>query len=511
MFADKRSGISVAPDFDDQEWDGHDPSCCLANSAGENLPPWMITLSKAVSVMAIPIATHEPVSNDESLSPTSMSQAANLYPESAVLGLDLESFRWQESTFAMLNLALLAALLCGHALFSEHFGTPTPPLVGLLSAGFLLQLGELVWMQTRTRPLSNTGVRTLTLVSIVWDVCLAGVLGILIDRVDSPYYVLMLVPVLLSAFRRSLLETLGVVIAASASQFYVVWHFFQLHPPVEVDEYFEAGTISLIFLLTGVLVWFLVNHLRRQEKGLAENLLELSKARERLLEEEKLAAVGRLSAAIAHEIRNPVAMISSSLATAIRSPLAPDEREEMFDIAAKEADRLERLTNDFLAYARPREPECRPASVMDTLAYVADVCRAHALRRRVDVRVQGPEEVTALMDAPQVQQALLNLAMNAVEASASDAVVTLRAQNEDGHVRIDVENGNGPISDSVVPSIFEPFFTTKLSGTGLGLAIAHNIARSHGGSLQLSLNTTEIVRFTVTLPGVTAKQDTEKA
>jgi two-component system sensor histidine kinase PilS (NtrC family) len=144
-----------------------------------------------------------------------------------------------------------------------------------------------------------------------------------------------------------------------------------------------------------VLVWFLVNHLRRQEKGLAENLLELSKARERLLEEEKLAAVGRLSAAIAHEIRNPVAMISSSLATAIRSPLAPSEREEMFDIAAKEADRLERLTNDFLAYARPREPECQPASVMDTLAYVADVCRAHALRRGVDVRVEGPEEVTA--------------------------------------------------------------------------------------------------------------------
>lgn len=461
--------------------------------------------------MAMPTVTRQPVPKDEKQGPTTGSQGANFYPESAVLGLDLESFRWQESTFAMLNLALLAALLCGHALFSEHFGTPTPPLVGLLSTGFLLQLGELVWMQTRKQPLDNSGVRTLTLMSIIWDVALAVVLGILTDRVDSPYYVLMLVPVLVSAFRRSLLETLAVVIAASASQFYVVWHFFQLHPPVEADEYFEAGTVSLIFLLTGVLVWFLVNHLRRQETGLAENLLELSKARERLLEEEKLAAVGRLSAAIAHEIRNPVAMISSSLATAIRSPLAPAEREEMFDIAAKEADRLERLTNDFLAYARPREPECRPSNVMDSLAYVADVCRAHALQRRVDVRVEGPEEVTALMDAPQVQQALLNLAMNAVEASSSDSVVTLRAHNEDDHVRIDLENGNGPIPESVVPSIFEPFFTTRLSGTGLGLAIAHNIVRSHGGSLQLSLNTAEIVRFTLTLPRATTKQGTKKA
>jgi two-component system, NtrC family, sensor histidine kinase HydH len=108
--------------------------------------------------------------------------------------------------------------------------------------------------------------------------------------------------------------------------------------------------------------------------------------------------------------------------------------------------------------------------------------------------------VIAWMDAPQVQQALLNLAMNAVEASASEGAVVLRAQNEGDCVRIDLENGNGPISDSVVPSIFEPFFTTKASGTGLGLAIAHNIVRAHSGLLLLTLNTPETVRFTLTLP-----------
>src|ERR1700750_2057614 len=83
------------------------------------------------------------------------SPGSKSYPESALLGLDLESFRWQESTFAMLNLALLAALLCGHALFSEHFGIPTARLVGLLSTGFLMQLSELVWIQTRRQPLGK--------------------------------------------------------------------------------------------------------------------------------------------------------------------------------------------------------------------------------------------------------------------------------------------------------------------------------------------------------------------
>lgn len=435
----------------------------------------------------------------------------NLYPESIVLGLDLDSFRWHETTFAVLNLTMLTALLCGHALFSAHFGTPTPALVGVLSAGFICQLAELVWIQARPGRLSPGGVRVLTLATIGWDIGIALALGVLTDRVDSPYYVLMLVPVLLAAFRRSLSETLAVVVMASAFQFYVVWHFFELHPPVEVDEYFEAGTISLIFLLTGVLVWFLVNHLRRKQIGLTENLTELAEARERLLQEEKLAAVGRLSAAIAHEIRNPVAMISSSLATALRNPLAARERAEMFDIAAKEADRLERLTNDFLAYAKPRLPKCEASDVMDTLAYVADVCHAHALRRNVEVHVEGPEQAIALMDSSQIQQALLNLAMNAVDASFVGGLVILRARNAEEFVEISVENGNGPIAESAVPSIFEPFFTTKPSGTGLGLAIAHNIARSHSGTLSLTANTPEQVRFTLMLPRVMIAQATMKA
>lgn len=90
--------------------------------------------------------------------------------------------------------------------------------------------------------------------------------------------------------------------------------------------------------------------------------------------------------------------------------------------------------------------------------------------------------------------------MNGVEASASEGAVVLRAQNEGECVRIDLENGNGPISDSVVPRIFEPFFTTKLSGTGLALAIAHNIVRAHSGLRLLTLNTPGTVRFTLRLP-----------
>jgi signal transduction histidine kinase len=147
---------------------------------------------------------------------------------------------------------------------------------------------------------------------------------------------------------------------------------------------------------------------------------------------------------------------------------------------------------------------------MDTLWYGASVCRAHAQYHQVEVRVEGPEEAMASMDAPQIQQALLNLALKAVEASEPGGRVILRATNADDSVRVDLENGNGPISESAVPQILEPFFTTQLSGTGLGLAIAHNIARSHSG-LQLTDNTAARVRFTLTLPGVATGVVTTKA
>ena len=108
-------------------------------------------------------------------------------------------------------------------------------------------------------------------------------------------------------------------------------------------------------------------------------MLELERAREKLLHEEKLTAMGRLSSAIAHEIRNPVAMIASSIATA--NQLSGGEKEEMFGIAAEEAARLTQLTTEFLDYASARQPNVSATSLADTVAYIADASRAHASQK----------------------------------------------------------------------------------------------------------------------------------
>jgi signal transduction histidine kinase len=420
------------------------------------------------------------------------------YPDSSLLGSDLAAFKRQESIFVVLNLSLLSGLLLLHSSFASYWGPPTRMQVVILSCGFALKGFELVWLQRLKQIPRPTALILLTWASILLNLTLAVLLARLTDHGDSPYFVLTVVPILEAAFRFHLVTVLSVVFVSSFYNFVWVWQYFERHPPTDVGEYFETTITCLTFLIVGVLVWRLVNDLRAQERQLARNLAELDEAREKLLQEEKLAAVGRLSSAIAHELRNPVAMISSSLATAKR--LTGEEREEMFEIASEEATRLVNLTTEFLAYARPRAPKLAPTSVADTVAYVADASRAHAQQKGVQFQIETPESLSANMDSGQVQQALLNLIMNAVDAAPVGSTVILRAHSHDHRICIEVENSGPLIPQQEASRIFEPFFTTKPQGSGLGLPIARNIARAHGGDLFVEVNGPERVCFSFTLP-----------
>jgi signal transduction histidine kinase len=412
----------------------------------------------------------------------------------------LGSFKRQQSTLAILNLVALATLLLIHTFFANHFGMPTPTLLIMLAAAFLLRVVELIWVQARTSPLSHYGLQILTSSSIVLNFALAFTAALLTNRPDAQYFVLLAMPIIEAAFTFSLFSTLVITIVAGMLNFLWIVEYVWRHGQIQPNEYFDAATISLIYGFVGVLVWMLVNDLRANQVELARNMSELQQTRERLLIEEKLAAVGRLSSAIAHEIRNPVAMISSSLATATRGAVDPEQRAMMFDIAAKEANRLEQLTNDFLAYARPRPPTKSVNDVADLLAYVADLSRAHADSKSVSLTVNAPDELLCDCDPAGLQQLMLNLVMNAIDASPPLATVTLSGKEVAGRVLIEVENRGDGIAPDQLGRIFEPFFTTKPRGTGLGLAIAHTIARSQGGDLTLTENGPERVRFTVNMP-----------
>lgn len=422
-----------------------------------------------------------------------------LLPSASSRTSDVASFRRQESIFIALNLSILIVLFSLHLYFSYFWGKPAPLLVAGVMLGIALKVAEWMWLQRLSRPLKPAVLAALTWASITVNVGLATMLAVLTDKEDTPYFALMVVAVLEAAFRFDLFAIVGVVGVVDFSLFWQVWWFYKGHPPVDVGEYFEAGITSLLFATVGVLVWLLLRDLRRKELRLASNVLELEQAREQLMREEKLAAVGRLSSAIAHEIRNPVAMIASSIATA--QQLSGTERAEMFEIAAEEANRLSKLTTEFLDYASTRSPRAQEISLPDTIGYVTDASRAHASQKGVHFAVSVPAGISVRADEGQLQQALMNLLLNAVDASPADGTIGVRVEDGNQRVRIHVENSGKEISEPVLSRIFEPFFTTKPHGTGLGLAIARNIARAQGGDLVLSANEAGRICFSLILPG----------
>ena len=396
----------------------------------------------------------------------------------------------------LLNLAVLAALFFVHIVFLSVLGRPTWSLLITLAIRFAILIVELIWIQRLTIG-SEWIINIHVYLSVVLNVAFAFLASILSGIPDSHYSVLMIIPIISAAYRFSLPRTMVVVVVAIVLTMLEVWLYFKANPPVDVSEYFEAATVSLLFLVVAIVVRLLVGNLRNEEEKLSESLDELRRLQERLVEEEKLAAIGQLSSAIAHEIRNPVSMIASSLKMAEgREPESAVAR-EMFGIAATEAKRLETLTSDFLAFARTKEPLLRATQVRASLDYLAGLSKALAAEKAVSIEIVCDDLLEFTMDADQMHRAMLNLLTNALNATPRHGRVVIGAEKHDDRSTLYVEDTGHKIPDENVSRIFEPFFTSGAKGTGLGLPIVRKIAHSHGGEVLLARNEDGRVRFEI--------------
>lgn len=413
--------------------------------------------------------------------------------------LEAQAFRRQQTAFSLLTLFVLALLLLLHTLFASVLGEPSFAVVVLLGISFSLKLLEIIWLQGKKDGITETTAQSETLISNVAIFVLAFLLALYTNRDDPPYFVLLAIPILQTAYHLGLAATLITNFVAVSMMFAWIQHYFAVNPPQRPTEYLETGMIAVIYSLLGSLVWYLVNQLKQKEARISENMKELEFARQQLIAEEKLAAIGRFASGIAHEIRNPVAMITSALATAEHSSSEPVEREEMFAIAAREAKRLERLTGEFLLYARPVKPKLSPVSIDDVLGHIADVTRMRSANRIIEVSYTVAGDSAAVVDSSQIEAALLNLSLNAVDATPDRGRIFLRSRSDANTLFIDVENSGDRIRDEDLKRIFEPFFTTNPGGTGLGLAIARGVAKAHGGDIYVSRNEDGAVVFTMAL------------
>src|SRR5262245_45072211 len=216
---------------------------------------------------------------------------------------------------------------------------------------------------------------------------------------------------------------------------------------------------------------------------------------------ERLSAIGQLSAGLAHEIRNPLASISGAAAILARSPNLDQKNAKCLEIITSECERLNGLLTNFLNFARPRPPRLQCIQLEPLLNHVLELA-SHGVRgrtlqfeRRVEDGLQPVE-----CDPEQLEQVLLNLMINAVEASPDDGTVTLSAAAEEDRIVIDVVDHGHGVAPAHIDRLFDPFFTTKEHGTGLGLPVAHQIVRQMGGSLLAQANADNGMTFSVVLP-----------
>jgi signal transduction histidine kinase len=236
--------------------------------------------------------------------------------------------------------------------------------------------------------------------------------------------------------------------------------------------------------------------------ALANNLAQSREAQERLGRElarqERLAALGRVVAGVAHEVRNPLASIKLRLDLATSGgPALPAPVEQAVSHASAEIARLDRLVADLLVVAGRSLGPQRRASLGDLLRARAEALAPWAQLRRVAIDISG--DASAQIDPDSIARACDNLLRNAIEASPPDGrvAVNLIADGHEAKIQIDDRGEGVPAPRATM--LFEPFFTTKADGTGLGLAISRALARAHGGDVVYQ-RTDGVTRFELTLP-----------
>lgn len=216
---------------------------------------------------------------------------------------------------------------------------------------------------------------------------------------------------------------------------------------------------------------------------------------EQLARADRLASIGEMAAAIAHEIRNPLTGISGALSVLSRDFPPDDSRREIVRQTRLLIDRLNNTVEDILHYSRPSLPQLQTVQLDDIIARSLSLAEGEARKARIELikepaTTQAAGSLTVSADPHQIQQVLLNLILNAIQASTAGGQIVIRTRlsNEDGGpacAAVEIEDhGRGMTLDQSAQA-FQPFFSTKTHGTGLGLPIARQIVEQHHGRISL--------------------------
>jgi signal transduction histidine kinase len=263
-----------------------------------------------------------------------------------------------------------------------------------------------------------------------------------------------------------------------------------------------AVWFGLSFAILGFLLGDAIEA-RRRERAAAD---ALDAARSRAAQSEKLATLGQLAAAIAHEVRNPLAVVRSAaqgIGETLPAADAGGQRAARFIV--EEVDRLGSVVTSLLAFARPLQLDTRPTALGDVVARAVTLAGATLAAKRIQLERDASAELPVVRaDGDLVCQVLVGLLANAADATPAGGRVVVRAHANGGAVELAVADSGHGVAPELRGRVFEPFFTTRANGTGLGLAVARQIVEAHGGRIDVADAPGGGACFTVRLPAVAA-------
>jgi len=250
-------------------------------------------------------------------------------------------------------------------------------------------------------------------------------------------------------------------------------------------------------------LFFTKNQLENQSKKLEQANMELIRQQNLLVQSEKLASLGKLSAGIAHELNNPLTGILS-FSHFIKEECTEQSRlQHDIDIVIRETNRCKVIIKGLLDFARQSKPEKKSGDIIQLLNKVISLVENHKDFKNIEIVKHFPEELMEIMyDKDQIQQVFMNLMVNAQEAMPDGGAlhVSVRISMDMEYVVIRFRDSGTGITEENMKKIFDPFFTTKETGTGLGLSIILGIIENHEGKLEADSELGKGATFTVKLP-----------
>jgi signal transduction histidine kinase len=242
--------------------------------------------------------------------------------------------------------------------------------------------------------------------------------------------------------------------------------------------------------------------------GIARDMTETKKLEQQIRNSEKLASVGKLAAGVAHEINNPLGGILNCLYNMRKGTLSPSRQEEYLASMEDGLRRVQRIVRQLLDFSQQHNPELALADINQVVNRVLLLTDHLFVPHRVQLETALSPDIPELMiDRHMMEQVLMNLVLNAIQAMRTGGVLTIRTSMDEAHCLVRIQDSGCGISSSVLPRIFDPFFTTKNEGegTGLGLSVSLGIVERHGGRIFVESEVGKGTTFTVSIPLATER------